>query len=263
MDMDKLIPQLTDYGVRIVGVLLVFYIGLKLARWLSGFVERRVAAKLDVTLGKFFGNLTRYGLITLLVIASLGAFGIETTSFAAVIGAAGLAIGLALQGTLQNFSSGVMLLIFRPFKVGDVISVGGQVGGVQELGLFVTVLDTPDNRRIIIPNGQVFGTTIENLTHHDLRRCDVNVGTDYTADLGKTREVLEAAARAVPGQAQTPPQVFLAGLGGSSIDWQVRVWAKTSDYWDVLQATTKIVKDELDKAGIGIPFPQMDVHLDK
>jgi small conductance mechanosensitive channel len=179
------------------------------------------------------------------------------------LAAAGFAVGLALQGTLANFSAGVMLLIFRPFKAGDVIDVAGVKGKVQEISLFTTELDTPDNRRLIVPNGSIFGSTIENVTFHPIRRVDVAVGTDYPADLNATRKVLEDAAASVQPQADgKEPQVYLSELGDSSIAWSVRVWTSTEDYWGVKEELTQKVKDALDEAGIGIPYPQMDVHMD-
>lgn len=259
-----LTPQLTSYALRIIGVLLVLWVAFKIAKW----VQRRITAglakkKFDETLSIFFGTLARWLIILGAVLACLGVFGIETTSFAAVIGAAGLAVGLAFQGTLANFSSGVMLLVFRPFKIGDVVNAAGQLGVVAELGLFVTELDTLDNRRIIVPNSEIVGKTIENITHNDKRRVDINVGVVYAADIDETRAALEKAAKSVPGRDKKEGhQVFLKGLGESSVDWQVRIWCKTDDYWDVWQATIRAVKNELDATGIGIPFPQMDVHLD-
>jgi small conductance mechanosensitive channel len=190
-------------------------------------------------------------------------FGIQTTSFAAVIGAAAFAIGLAFQGTLSNIASGVMLLIFRPFKVSDVINAAGVTGRVIEIGLFTTCFDTLDNRRIFVPNALIFGGTIENVTYHEKRRVDVSVGTDYGADLDEVRAVLERSIASVEGAVDDPePQIYLLELGGSSIDWSVRVWCMTDDYWPVREATTRAVKIGLDAAGIGIPFPQMDVHVD-
>lgn len=156
-----------------------------------------------------------------------------------------------------------MLLVFRPFKVGDVVSVAGITAKVVEIELFTTLFDTPDNRRIIVPNGQIFGSTIENITFHETRRVDVNVGTDYGADLKETRAVLERVAANVEGGLDDPaPQIYLTELAGSSINWAVRVWAQTPDYWAVRERITDEIKDALDDAEIGIPFPQMDVHLD-
>ena len=191
-------------------------------------------------------------------------FGIQTASFAAVLAAAGFAIGLAFQGTLGNFSAGVMLLVFRPFKVGDFVEVNGETGTCEHIDLFTCEFRTLDNKKLIVPNGAVFGSTITNYTGYEIRRADVNVGAEYSADLDKTRKVLEKAAANIPGMIKDPaPQVFLASLGDSSVDWQLRIWCKTADYWDVYQATVRAAKVALDEAGIGIPFPQRDVHLDE
>jgi len=171
---------------------------------------------------------------------------------------------MALSGTLGHFASGVMLLIFRPFKVGDVINAAGVIGKVYEIELFTTALDTPDNRRIIVPNGSIYGATIENISHHPTRRVDVAVGVDYSADIDKTREVLDAAARSVEGILSDPPHAIVLGdLGDSAVNWTVRVWCNSADYWGIKEQLTRAVKQHLDQAGIGIPFPQMDVHLDK
>ncbi|MCB9650551.1 MAG: mechanosensitive ion channel family protein [Deltaproteobacteria bacterium] len=263
-DLDPaLITMATDYVTRIVGVVVALFIALIVAGWIRRLVLKATEkAKVDITLGKFFANAARYAVLTLAVIACLGVFGIETTSFAAVIGAAGLAIGLAFQGSLSNLASGVMLLMFRPFKVGDVVKTAGEIGKVDEIELFTTRLITPDNRMIIIPNSAVFGGTIENITFFDTRRVDVDVGTVYSADLDATRKVLEDAVAAVEHLPEPAPQVFLDVLGDSAILWKVRVWTNTPDYWAVREKLTRAIKTKLDAAGIGIPFPQMDVHLD-
>lgn len=252
------------YVVNVVKALLFLLIGWIVANWIKRITVRGLErAKIDQTLVKFFGNIARYTVLVLVVLACLGIFGINTTSFAAVIGAVGLAIGLAFQGTLGHFASGVMLLVFRPFKVGDVISVAGDTGKVNEIELFTTTLDTADNRRIIVPNGNIVGSTIENLTFHPTRRVDVSVGTDYGADLDHARQVMLEAALSTPHiLSDPPPQVYLDALGGSSIDWKVRVWCNTPDYFAIKDELTLRVKKALDAAGIGIPFPQMDVHLD-
>lgn len=252
-----------DYAIQVAGALI-----LLIAAWIAAGWARRVTlrslqrAGIDETLTKFFSNIARYVVLIAAVLMALSTFGIETTSFAAVLAAAGFAIGMALQGTLGNFSAGVMLLTFRPFKVGDVVSVAGVTGKVNEIELFTTSLDTPDNRRLIVPNGQVFGNTIENITFHPVRRVDVAVGTDYGADLAQAREVLERVAAEHNAIEDKDPQVLLTDLGDSSINWQVRAWCKTEDYFGAKDALTHAVKDALDAAGIGIPFPQRDVHID-
>lgn len=261
----ELTPKIFEYGASAVGALL-----LLLAAWIvAGIVSRLVRKSLartefDETLTKFFAKFAWWVVLASAVIGCLGIFGVETTSFAAVIGAAGLAVGLAFQGTLSNFASGVMLLAFRPFKVGDVVNVAGQSGKVDEIGVFTTTLDTFDNRRFIIPNSTVFGSTIENITHHAVRRADVDVGVSYDADIDQTREVLERAAASVEGVLEDPaPAILLLGLGASSVDWSVRVWARNEDFGAVKQAAIRATKLALDEAGIEMPFPQMDVHLER
>lgn len=254
---------IVSYGIKIIGVAIAVWLGFKIARWAGNFAQKALLKSgVDETLSRFGGTAARTTLMVLIVISCVGVFGIDTTSFAAVIGAAGLAIGLAFQGTLSNVSAGVMLLLMRPFKVGDLIKVGGELGVVAQIGIFTTDLDTLDHRRVILPNSAVFGATIENIGHNAKRRVDIDVGCDYGESIARCREVLEAAAKAVPG-AIDEPQVIVLSLGGSSVDWQVRVWCNTADYWDVWQATIESVKSHLDAANIGIPFPQMDVHLDK
>ncbi len=250
--------------LSVVGAILLVIATFIVAGWAGRAVRKSVdRSNLDPTLAQFFSSVARYAVLILGGLAVLSVFGISVASFAAILAAAGFAIGLALQGTLSHFAAGVMLLIFRPFKVGDVINAAGVIGKVDAIGLFTTTLDTPDNRRLIVPNGEISSSTIENITFHETRRVDVAVGTDYGADLADVRSVLEAAAASVEGGLAEPaPQVFLSELGGSSIDWSVRVWAKTSDYWNVRQWLTRDVKNALDARGIGIPFPQMDVHLD-
>ncbi|MGB0685751.1 MAG: mechanosensitive ion channel family protein [Planctomycetota bacterium] len=262
---DSAIKVVEDNWLNVAVAVLALFATIILASW-----ARRIAsaacrkANLEETLARFFGKLARWAVLLVGLLFVLDMFGVETSSFAVIIGAAGLAIGLALQGTLGHFASGVMLLIFRPFKVGDVINAGGVVGKVFEIDLFTTALDTADNRRIIVPNGSIFGGTIENITFHDTRRVEVSVGTDYGADLDKVRDVLEKAVLAVPTRLEDRAhQIFLASLGDSSIDWKIRLWCKTPDFWACMEQTTRLVKMELDAAGIGIPFPQMDIHLDK
>jgi len=262
--LEGLTPQLTSYALRIVGVLLVLWLAFKIANALQRRITKGLKKKdFDETLSIFFGTLARWLIILGAVLACLGVFGIETTSFAAVIGAAGLAVGLAFQGTLSNFAAGIMLLVFRPFRVGDLVETAGKLGIIKEIGLFVTELDTLDHRHIIVPNSKVAGDIIENYTANDLRRVDIDVGVVYSADIEETRKALEKAAKSVPGRDKKEGhQIMLKGLGASSVDWQVRVWCDTDIYWDVWQDTITAVKRELDAAGLGIPFPQMDVHLD-
>ena len=259
------IEPLMEHGPKVLGVLLALFFAWVIAGW----TERGVRAGLenrnfDATLTRFFAKLTRYLILIGAVLGCLGVFGIQTASFAAVLAAAGFAVGMAFQGTLGNFAAGIMLLAFRPFKVGDYVEVNGETGTCEHIDLFTCEFRTLDNKKLIIPNGAVFGSTITNYTGYEIRRADISVGAEYSADIDATRAVLEKAAASVPGMIQEPaPQVFLKGLGDSSVDWQVRIWCKTEDFWDVWQATVRACKVSLDEAGIGIPFPQQDVHLDE
>jgi small conductance mechanosensitive channel len=265
LDPNKFIDPVIEYGPKVIGVLVALVLALMIAGWTERVVrvalERR---SFDATLTRFFAKLARYFILIAAVLGCLGVFGIQTASFAAVLAAAGFAIALAFQGTLGNFAAGVMLLVFRPFKVGDYVEVNGETGTCEHIDLFTCEFRTLDNRRLIVPNGSVFGNTITNYTGYEVRRVDIDVGAEYSADVDATRAALEKAAAKVEGKlTDPPPQVFLKGLGDSSIDWQVRVWCKTPDYWDVWQATVRATKLALDEAGIGIPFPQRDVHFDE
>jgi len=259
---------LLQYALPLVWAVVIIVATLVIAKIISGMVRRGAEkSKLDATLSGFFGKLVFYLLVIVGLMCALSVFGIEITSFAAILAAAGFAVGMAMSGTLSNFAAGTMLLVFRPFKVGDVVNIAGVTAKVNEIELFTTTLDTFDNRRIIVPNTQIYGDTIENINFHGERRVDVNVGTEYTADLDKVREVLGQAAESlsdkmVQGEGRGY-QVYLLELGDSSINWVVRFWTKTPDYWGVREELTRAVKNHLDEAGIGIPFPQMDVHLDK
>ena len=245
-------------------VLIVITVAWTVSGWGSSLVRAGFERiKFDETLSIFISKLVRWSILLLAGLTCLSFFGVQTTSFAALIGAAGLAIGLAFQGTLSNFAAGAMLLIFRPYKVGDEVNVAGYTGTVREIELFTTAIDTPDYRRIIVPNSSIFGAVIENVTHHPVRRFSVEVGTAYSADIDETRRVLERAVHGVVQVVPTPPvAVVLLELGASSVNWSVRGWAKREAYGDAKQAVIRAVKIELDESGIGIPFPQLDLHLD-
>lgn len=252
------------YGIPTIKVIVMLIAAFLVAAWAGRVVTRMCTkSKIEMTLARFFGKMAKWGVMVLALLSILSIFGVQTTSFAAVIGAAGLAVGLAFQGTLGNFASGIMLLVFRPFTVGDVVTVAGTTGKVFEIDLFNTALDTPDNVRVIVPNGAVFGSTITNISYHDTRRVDVAVGTDYPADLDAARSTLLDAAKGIDHVLTDPePAVVLCDLGDSCINWSVRVWVNAADYWAVKDALTREVKNRLDAADIGIPFPQMDVHID-
>ena len=250
-------------GMRAALVLILLTLAWTLAGWASNMVRMSLQRlKFDETLTLFMAKLAKWAVLLLAGIACLSKFGVETASFAAVIGATGFAIGLAFQGTLSNFASGAMLLVFRPYKVGDVVEIADKKGVVDEIELFTTTIDTFDNRRIIIPNSEIYGSVIENITYHASRRIDVEVGVSYAADIDETRRILTEAANATSGTSVDPePAIVLSGLGASSVDWSIRVWGPTSDYLSIKQSLLREVKMGLDQANIEIPFPQMDVHL--
>ncbi len=261
---EQMLATLGGFVPKVVGVSALLIFTFWFAKWAAKRVFTATKEHLDVTLARFFGSAIRYGILAIGILGSLRVFGFETSSFAVLLGASGLAVGLALQGTLSDFSAGIMLILFRPFEVGNVVDVSGVKGKVAAISLFSTEFDTPDNLRVIVPNGSIFGSTITNYNHHSTRRVDVAVGTDYGASIATAREVMVKAAAGVTGVAESPaPVAVLTELGGSSIDWKVKVWCENSEYWGVKERLTEAIKNALDDAGIGIPFPQMDVHMDK
>jgi small conductance mechanosensitive channel len=216
---------------------------------------------MDATLVRFFGSLIRYAIMGFVIIAALQRFGVEATSLVAVFGAAGLAIGLALQGTLSNVAAGVMLLMFRPFKIGDFVDIGGQAGTVKEVGLFTTELATGDNVKIIMPNGQIWGSAIKNFSANPTRRVDLVMSIDYSDNIDTAMATLNRVI-GEESRALTDPEstVAVAELGASSVDILVRVWVNAADYWGVRWDLTKKMKEQLEADGISIPFPQQVVH---
>ena len=261
----QVIAAIASYGTRIIAALALLFAAI----WLSNRIRDLVFAALhrahiEETLVKFIGNVAKWVVLCFSGVSILGVVGIETASFAAVIAASGLAVGLAFQGTLSNMAAGLMLLIFRPFHVGQIINISGHTGVVAELGLFSTTLDTLDNRRIIIPNSSVFGQTIENVSFHAFRRVDVSVGVSYDADIDKTRAALGKVPGSVSLVVKEPPSaIVMTCLGASSVDWQVRAYAKTDDYLVVQEALLEACKRQLDLANITIPYPQLTVHVNK
>lgn len=253
-----------NLGLRAVFVLILLTVAWTVSSWASSLMRLTLTrVKFDETLTIFLAKMVRWIILVLVALTCLSYFGIQTTSFAALIGAAGLAIGLAFQGTLSNFAAGAMLLIFRPYKVGDEVNVAGYSGIVKEIELFTTAVDTHDNRRIIVPNSSIFGAVIENITYHPVRRFSVDVGTAYSADVDETRAALERALRSVVLLAAAPPAtVSLLDLGASSVNWSVRGWARRESFGEAKEQLIRAVKMELDRTGIGIPFPQLDIHLD-
>ena len=251
-----------DYFAKAFLALAVAWISYIIASAVGRYVGGLVSRKVDLTLGKFLTKAVRNLLMIVVAMGVLSYFNVDVTGLAAVLAAISFAIGMALQGTLGNFASGVMLLLFRPFKVDDYIVLSDTEGTVEEIDLFTTRINTLDNRHVIVPNGEIFGSKLENYTRNKLRRVDVNVGAAYSANLDRTREALERAVMSVPeGVTSPPPQVYLNQLGASSVDWQLRVWCEPVNYWGVKENLTAAAKQQLDLANIGIPFPQMDIHV--
>ena len=245
-----------------IGALVVLVVGLWLAGRVRSFVRQAMlrSERIDDTLSGFLSSLVYYGLIALVVITTLGIFGVPTTSFAAIIGAAGLAIGLALQGTLGHVASGVMMLGFRPFDVGDYVEAAGVEGTVKQIGLFTTEIATVDNKKIIVPNGKIFDDVITNFAGYDTRRVDFVFGVSYGDDLGKAMDVIRSEVEKEKRAKGDPePVIAVDNLGDSSVDIICRVWVDRGDYFPVKWALTKAVKEALDAAGVDIPFPTRTV----
>ncbi len=259
----SLTSMISQWGLKVIGALALLIVGLIAARMIRSSIRRALErSRIDATLVPFLSNLVYYLVLTFVVVAVLSLFGIQTTSLIAVLGAAGLAVGLALQGTLSNFSSGVMLLIFRPFQVGDYVEAGGVAGSVIEIGVFSTTLNTPDNVRIVVPNSAVYGQTIRNYTANDTRRNDMTFGVSYDDDLGAAIATIERALAADARVLKDPaPVVAVAELGDSSVNIVARPWCRKEDYWGMRFDLIRKVKEELEAAGCSIPFPQRDVHL--
>ncbi len=254
---------LMTYGFKIVAAVLIFVIG----RWVAGLVAKLLKrlmdrSNIDPTLSKFLARLAYFLLLAFVIIAAIDKIGIRTTSLVALLGAAGLAIGLALQGSLSNFAAGVMLIIFKPFRVGDFVEVAGVAGTVEQIGIFTTILNHPDNRRIIVPNSQITNDKIVNFSAIDKRRLEMVFGISYDDDIKKAKEVLENIVRSDPRVLKDPPPlVAVSELGDSSVNLVCRPWTKPSDYWSVYFDTLEKAKVELERAGLSIPYPQRDVHI--
>ena len=261
--LEKATPVLAEYGLRAALAILFFIAALYVARFVRKASMRALErAHIEPTLARFLAAIIRWGVIVVALVACLGMFGVETTSFAAVLASAGLAIGLALQGSLSNIAAGAMLAIFRPFRVGDVVVVAGQTGKVYEIELFNTRIDTFDNRRVIIPNSQVFNGVIENYTFNAVRRVDVDVGVEYSTDLARAREALLSVAKKLPNQVpDREPDAVITGFGDSAITLQLRAWAPSDKWLETRQAAFRAIKTAFDEAEIGIPFPQRVVHV--
>lgn len=261
---DQLLPLIIDHGLSLIGAIAILIVGWMLANWTAEKVRVKAGAseKFDDTLVPVFGQTVRILILIITVLAVLGQFGIQTASIVAVLGAAGLAVGLALQGTLGNIAAGMMLLILRPFKIGDVVDIAGTMGVVDEIGLFTTEMHSFDNIGIVMPNSNVWGSKIMNYTKFDIRRVDMEFGISYGDDMEKAkkliREVLDQEERVLK---EPEPLIAVATLGDSSVSIRVRPWTNTADVWPLRYDLTQKVKESFDANDISIPFPQRDVHL--
>lgn len=248
---------------NLVVALVIFYVGRMVISLLVGGLHRLMQKQgIDKTLETFVCNLVRMALLVVVVIAAIGALGVETTSFIAIFGAAGLAVGLALQGSLSNFASGVLIVLFRPYKVGDFIEGAGVIGSVEQVQILTTILKTGDNKQVIVPNSQIMNSIITNYSANATRRVDMVVGVSYGDDLDKVRNTIEELVAAEKRILEEPQcTIAVSALADSSVNFVVRPWVKTADYWPVTFDLTEAIKKRFDKEGISFPFPQRDVHL--
>ena len=255
------VSSITSFLLHLVGVIVLFVAGVFLAKVVKKLIVKTTGkVNMENTISMFVSRLVYWGIIVIFGIACLSIFGVETASLAAILGASSLAIGLAFQGCLSNFASGFMLVIFRPFKIGDRIVVDGTVGKVLDINFFETVVNTGDMRRIIIPNSKIYGTTIQNITANPMRRVDVQVGVSYEADIEKTRAVLEDACL-IEGRLENEKNaVIMKALDDYAVKWECRVWCKPDDYYTIQERLVVSIKKKLDAAGIVIPFPQLVLH---
>lgn len=263
-----MLTELTDlmmlYGLRVLGGIALLIVGWLAAGWLARVSERLLGrvSRIDGTLRPFLASLVRYGVLAVTVVAVLQQVGIQAASLIAVLGAAGLAIGLALQGTLSNVAAGVMLLAFRPFRVGDYVTVAGQTGTVRSLSLFTTELATPDNIQIVVPNGQVWGSAVTNYSFHPTRRIDLAFGIGYGDDIDNALALLLAEVEQEPRCLKAPPpQALVDSLGDSAVKLVLRVWCAAADYGTLRADLTKACKRALETEGITLPYPQRELHL--
>lgn len=260
--LDKGAELAMSYGPKLVLAIITLFVGLWLINRVVNAAEKHFTSRAEATLGQFIKSVSSVLLKAVLLIAVASMIGIETTSFIAVLGAAGLAVGLALQGSLSNFAGGVLILLFKPFKVGDLIEAQGFIATVKEIQIFNTILKTGDNRIVIIPNGSLSNGSLVNINHEPQRRVDFVFGIGYDDDIDKAKSTLEAIAKGDSRVLQDPaPVIVLSELADSSVNFTVRLWVNTADYWGVYFDTHEAVKKSFDAQGISIPFPQQDVHM--
>lgn len=252
-----------DFGLKVLVAIVIFYVGRLIARAVTrGLRKVMQSQEVDKILESFFCNLVYWALMVFVIIAAINQIGVQTTSLIAVMGAAGLAVGLALQGSLANFAAGVLIVIFRPYRVGDYVEAAGIAGSVLQVQILTTVLKTPDNKQIVVPNGQIMGSIITNYSANETRRVDMTVGVSYDDDLDKVRNTIRELIDADERILKDPECVVaVSELADSSVNFVVRPWVKTADYWNVKFDLTEAIKKRFDKEGISIPYPQQDVHI--
>ena len=252
-----------EFGIKAIIAVLIFYVGRMIARLITrGLHNVMQKQEVDKILESFVCNLAYWAMMTFVIIATINQIGIQTTSLIAIMGAAGLAVGLALQGSLANFAAGVLIVLFRPYRVGDFVEAAGISGVVTQVQILTTMLKTGDNKMIIVPNGQIMGSIITNYSANDTRRVDLTVGVAYDDDLDKVRETLQSLVKADDRILDEPEcLIAVAELANSSVNFTVRPWVKTADYWPVKFDLTEAIKKRFDKEGISFPFPQQDVHI--
>lgn len=260
---DQIMTMAVDWGMRIVSFLLVLIIGLWIAKMLKkGLITAMGKRGVDPTLTKFLSALGHIALQAFVVVAALGKLNVQTASFVAVLGAAGLAVGLALQGSLSNFASGVLMIIFKPFTLDDFVEAGGATGSVEEIGIFTTIINTVDNKKMIVPNAQIMSAKITNYNANGTRRVDLTAGISYSDDIDKAKAILEGLLEKDERVLKSPAyQVSVVEMADSSVNFVVRPWCLCEHYWDVYFDTTEAIKKAFDEGGISIPFPQRDVHI--
>ena len=267
MDVEQLLDQiilwLSEFGIKLIAALAILFFGRIVVKLIRKFIIKMLTArKVDQTIISFTSSLIYSLLWIFVILAALANLGVETTSVMAVLGAAGLAVGLALQGSLSNFAAGFLLIIFHPFKVGDFVDAAGVMGKVDKIGILTTDMLTFDNKREIIPNSLIMSKVIINFTAEERRRVDLTIGVEYSADIKQVKEIIGGIIKKHEKIMDEPaPIVRLANMNDSSLDFAVKVWADTADYWTVFFDLNEEIKEALDAADIGIPFPQMDVHM--
>jgi small conductance mechanosensitive channel len=252
-----------EYGMKLLAAIAILIIGGWIAKQLKKLIIKLMQkSKVDATLISFVASLAYVVMQVFVVVAALEKLNVKTTSFVAILGAAGLAVGLALQGSLANFAAGILMIIFKPFKVGELVEAGGVLGTVREIGIFTTIVDTLDNKKTIVPNAKLTADNITNYSANDTRRVDLEAGISYGDDIDKARAAIEAALAEVSGILENPaPDIFVSEMADSSVNFKVRPWCRPDDYWTVYFGVTEALKKRFDSEGISIPFPQRDVHL--